>query len=234
MSIGPSKEAFSEMPGAPSFRPAHQEQAGYNRSPVSTHPTEAAMKRVLVPLAESFEEIEAITVIDVLRRAGIEVVAAGLHGADPIRASRGVVVLPDAPLDAVLDQHFDMIVLPGGMPGAAHLHGDPRIKTLLQTMEREGRQIAAICAAPWILADAGLLHGRKATSHPNFSEKTEAGGADYQEADVVVEGHLTTSRGPGTAMAFALVLVRKLAPEMLPKVLPGLVLSSELQARFGA
>ena len=102
------------------------------------------MARTLVPLAQGCEELEAVTVIDLLRRAGLEVVSAGLD-AQPVKASRGVVLQPDTTLDEVMAESFDMIVLPGGLPGADHLNQDPRIHTLLQAMNRNGKYTAAIC-----------------------------------------------------------------------------------------
>jgi 4-methyl-5(b-hydroxyethyl)-thiazole monophosphate biosynthesis len=167
-------------------------------------------KRVLVPLAEGFEELEAVTVIDLLRRAGIEVVTAGLEPG-PVRGSRGTVIVPDASLDQVLDQSFDMIVLPGGLPGADHLEADPRIRHLLQRMAAEGRYTAAICAAPKVLASAGLLDGRRATAYPGVLEALERPAVALRaEEPVVVDGKVVTSRGPGTAMDFALELIERL------------------------
>src|SRR5574340_1038288 len=128
------------------------------------------MPKVLVPLAQGCEEVEAVTIIDLLRRAGIEVVSAGLDG-QPVKASRGVVLLPDTTLDAALQQDFDMVVLPGGMPGMTHLRNAPGIIALLQQMAAAGKYTCAICAAPAVLADAGLLAGKSATSYPGFVDK---------------------------------------------------------------
>jgi 4-methyl-5(b-hydroxyethyl)-thiazole monophosphate biosynthesis len=168
------------------------------------------MARTLVPLAQGCEELEAITVIDLLRRAGLEVVSAGLD-AQPVKASRGVVLVPDTTLDEVLAESFDMIVLPGGLPGADHLNQDPRIHTLLQTMHQTGKHIAAICAAPKVLASAGLLQGRRATAYPGTLEKTGQAGIAIDSGAVVRDGTVITSRGPGTAMDFALELIEVLA-----------------------
>ncbi len=167
------------------------------------------MATVLVPLAQGCEELEAVTVIDLLRRAGITVVTAGLDGA-PVRASRGVVLVPDADLDAALRQDFDMVVLPGGLPGADNLNADHRIKDLLLRMARSGRFTAAICAAPKVLASAGLLEGRQATSFPGAIDASAIAGLSYREEPVVQDGKLITSRGPGTAMDFALHLIEVL------------------------
>lgn len=166
------------------------------------------MSKVLVPLAQGCEEIEAVTVIDILRRAGIEVVSAGLD-AQPVRASRGTVLVPDTTLDSALTQQFDMIVLPGGQPGTNNLKADARIIALLQHMAQQGKQVAAICAAPSVLASAGLLDGRRATSFPGALSGFAQ--VQLQTAAVVEDGHLVTSRGPGTAMDFALKLVERLA-----------------------
>jgi protein deglycase len=162
------------------------------------------VKRVLVPLAEGFEELEAVTIIDVLRRAGLEVVVASL-GSSPVTGSHGIRIAADTPLAALAEQEFDMIALPGGMPGADHLKKDPRITEIVQRLHENGRPVAAICAAPMVLASAGILDGRRATSYPGFladaSKTTVVGDA------VVVDRGVITSRGPGTALDFALALV---------------------------
>jgi 4-methyl-5(b-hydroxyethyl)-thiazole monophosphate biosynthesis len=168
------------------------------------------MSRVLVPLAEGCEELEAVTVIDLLRRAGIVVVTAGL-APGPVRASRGVVLVPDTTLDAVLDDDFDMIVLPGGLPGADHLNADPRIHALLQRAAAAGRYTAAICAAPKVLAGAGLLDGRQATAYPGVLDRLDLPRTEVLQRAVVTDGHVVTSRGPGTAMDFTLELIERLA-----------------------
>ncbi|MBF0147216.1 MAG: DJ-1/PfpI family protein [Magnetococcales bacterium] len=168
------------------------------------------MSKVLVPLAEGFEELEAVTIIDILRRAEIEVVVAGLKEG-PVRGSRRTVIIPDTTLDQVMDTAFDMIALPGGLPGSTNLNADPRIHRLLDRLSREGRMTAAICAAPLVLASAGLLKGRKGTSFPGALSGKLLEGVDYQETAVVVDGTVITSRGPGTALDFALKLVELLA-----------------------
>ena len=165
------------------------------------------MASVLVPLAQGCEELEAVTVVDLLRRAGVHVVTAGLDNA-PVRASRGVVLVADMTLDEALKQEYDMVVLPGGLPGADHLDGDPRIRGLLRTMADSGRYTAAICAAPKVLASTGLLEGKKVTSFPGVLDA--CAGLDYRSDPVVQDGRLITSRGPGTAMDFALTLIENL------------------------
>lgn len=168
------------------------------------------MARVLVPLAQGCEEVEAVTIIDLLRRAKIEVISAGLDD-QPVTASRGVRLIPDATLNEALRQEFDMVVLPGGMPGAVNLNNDPRIKTLLKDMAAKDKYVCAICAAPFVLGEAGLLAGKAATSYPGFVDKMDLPGTTYKDDPVVRDGKVITSRGPGTAMDFALELIETLA-----------------------
>lgn len=168
------------------------------------------MASVLVPLAQGCEELEAVTIVDLLRRAGIEVVTAGLDD-QPVRASRGTVLIPDTTLDTVAGRDFDMIVLPGGLPGADHLDRDPRLRALLTRTAAAGRYVAAICAAPKVLASAGLLANRRATSFPGVLDARAVAGLEYREEPVVQDGRIITSRGPGTAMDFALALIEALA-----------------------
>jgi protein deglycase len=168
------------------------------------------MARVIVPLAEGCEELEAVTIIDLLRRAGIEVVTAGLKPGI-VRASRGTQLMPDMTLDAALQEQYDMVVLPGGMPGAKHLKEDARVLALLKEMAGEGKYTAAICAAPTVLAEAGLLKGKKATSYPGFLDKMALPDTHYVTDAVVRDGKVLTSRGPGTAMDFALALIEALS-----------------------
>lgn len=168
------------------------------------------MARVLVPLAQGCEELEAVTIIDLLRRAGIEVITAGLDD-QPIKASRGVNLIPDTTLDNALQQEFDLIALPGGLPGADYLNQDERIQSLLKQMAGNDKYIAAICAAPKVLATAGLLENRRATSFPGTLEKLNLANTELDTNPVVQDGKIITSRGPGTAMDFALTLIENLA-----------------------
>jgi len=168
------------------------------------------MASVLVPLAQGCEELEAVTIVDLLRRAGIKVVTAGLDE-QPVHASRGLVLMPDMTLDAALENDYDMVVLPGGLPGADNLENDTRMIDLLRQMAVEEKYTAAICAAPKVLAHAGLLDGKRATSFPGVLDFKRVNGLDYQEQPVVIDGKVITSRGPGTAMDFALVLIETLA-----------------------
>ncbi len=184
------------------------------------------MKKVLVLLAEGFEELEAVTVIDLLRRAGFEVIACGLgdDGA-PVRASRGVVLVPDTVLAAVEEKgkEFDLVVLPGGQPGSDNLRADGRVLDLLRKQHGEGRMVAAICAAPMVLAAAGILDGERATSYPGCLESMNLAATELSSDPVVVSGRIVTSRGPGTAMDFALALIELLGgKELRGKVEGGL------------
>ena len=168
------------------------------------------MASVLVPLAQGCEELEAITVVDLLRRAGIDVVTAGLDDR-PVRASRGSVLLADMNLEQALQGDYDMVVLPGGLPGADHLDNDERVHDLLKSMAGSGGYTAAICAAPKVLARAGLLQGKRATSYPGAFAPESVPGLEYVDQAVVTDGKVITSRGPGTAMDFALELIETLA-----------------------
>jgi len=166
------------------------------------------MPSVLLPLANGSEDLEAITVLNILRRAGIEAISASLDG-QPIRGSRGTMLIPDTSLEEALKHRFDMVVLPGGQPGTNNLKADTRIIKLLQDMASDGRYVCAICAAPSILATAGLLDGKRATSFPGALNAFPR--VSQQPQAVVEDGKLITSRGPGTAMDFALTLVERLS-----------------------
>lgn len=170
------------------------------------------MASVLVPLASGCEELEAVTVIDLLVRAGVDVVSAGLQKG-PVTCSRGVVIIPDMELDTALEREYDMVVLPGGLPGADHLNNDPRIQDLIKRMYSTDRYVAAICAAPKVLASAGLLEHKRATSFPGVLDNLKIEGLDYRQSSVVADGRIITSRGPGTAMDFALYLIELLVGE---------------------
>ena len=165
-----------------------------------------------MPLAPGFEEIEAITVIDILRRAGVEVVVAGTQRG-PIEASRRTRHIPDCTLDDVRAEDFDMIVLPGGQPGATNLRQDARIKRIIETLQKSDRHVAAICAAPGVLAAYGVLQGRAATSHPTVRGEVAAGAREFSDQRVVIDGPVVTSQAAGTAMEFAFALVRILCGE---------------------
>ncbi|MEO5367069.1 MAG: DJ-1/PfpI family protein [Magnetococcus sp. WYHC-3] len=164
------------------------------------------MPRVLIPLAQGFEELEAVTLIDLLRRARMEVVVAGLVPG-PVTGSRHTVLLPDTTLEAVRNEDFDLIVLPGGLPGATHLEADERLAAMLCGHARQGKTLGAICAAPRVLLVNGLLAGRRATAYPGTLDADTSAQVMLSDEAVVVDGPIVTSRGPGTAMDFALTLI---------------------------
>jgi 4-methyl-5(b-hydroxyethyl)-thiazole monophosphate biosynthesis len=181
----------------------------YNLPGAGTGPSaeEARMKSVLVLFAEGSEELEAITIVNILRRAGVAVTLAGLADG-PLRGSRGVMLLPDCTLDTALHDDFDMVVLPGGQPGTNNLKADMRVAELVRRMAQQERYLAAICAAPAVLASAGLLDGKQATGFPGALTPYQK--VKQQHAAIVEDGRLITSRGPGTAMDFALTLAERL------------------------
>ena len=165
-------------------------------------------KKVGVFLAPGFEEIETITVVDILRRAGIDALLVGTV-MEPIEGSRGVRVVPDMSIDQFDQTTCDMIVLPGGMEGTKNLKKNPRVMQALEDAIREKKWISAICAAPSLITHH--LAGKRATSHPCISPLMS--GTDYQDESVVIDDRFITSRSPGTAMRFAFALVRVLAGE---------------------
>lgn len=165
--------------------------------------------KALIPLAPGCEELEAVTIIDLLRRAQIEVVTAGL-AAGPVTGSRGTTLIPDTTLAEALTREFDLLVLPGGQPGATHLENDARVVHLVQDMAARGKYVAAICAAPKVLAVAGVLDGKRAACFRDAIDPKKFPRVRVEVRPVVVDGNIVTSRGPGTAMDFALELIRLL------------------------
>jgi len=166
------------------------------------------MKRVLVPLADGFEEMEGIIIIDILRRAGIEVVTAGLHSGE-IVAARNTRHIADKNLKEIEGENFDMIVLPGGGPGAKNLEKDFTLKKILLGMHEKGKPLAAICAAPNVLRNHGIIKGDD--PYTQFPTTVDGGkGGKYINARVVHTKNITTSVGPGSAFEFALDLVDQL------------------------
>ena len=163
------------------------------------------MPKVAVILANGFEEIEALTGVDVLRRANITCRMVGFE--DTVTGSHAIQVQADRVFDGNLSE-YDMIVLPGGMPGSAHLRDNEQLITELQKFEKIGKKVAAICAAPIALNQAGLLEGRNFTCYDGVQEQIADG--HYSKETVVVDGNVITSRGPATALAFAYHLVETL------------------------
>ncbi len=162
------------------------------------------MVKALVPLANGVEEMEAVIIIDVLRRAGWSVTTAGLQ-AGPVTASRQVRLVPDGTWDEVNPAEYDWIVIPGGAPGTRELIADDRVIAALQAHARAGRWLGAVCAGPTVLHTAGLLDGKRVTSHPAVADRLDT--ADRCDDPVVIDGQLVTSQGPGTSFDFALTIV---------------------------
>lgn len=179
------------------------------------------MTQVLILLAEGFEELEAVTVINILRRGGVSVTSVSLQPG-PVRGARGMVILADSEIDAQSVEPYDLLVLPGGQPGTRNLHADPRVHALLEQARAAGQLIAAICAAPSILADYGFLQGKRATGYPGTLAQRP--GVTLTDDAVVVDGNIITARGPGAAMDFALTLLDMLeGPETRQRVEQALV-----------
>ena len=178
------------------------------------------MSKVNVYLADGFEEVEGLTVVDLLRRAGIETDMVSIMGRKEITGARKIPVLADKLFEEQDDS--DVIVLPGGMPGTIHLGEDETVNRVIKEFATAGKLVAAICAAPSVLGQAGILEGKKATCHPGFEEKLT--GADCKLDPVVCDGNIITSRGMGTAIPFALEIVRYFKDDAaVEKVKGGLV-----------
>ncbi len=165
-------------------------------------------QRVLVPLAPGFEEIEAVAIVDVLRRAGIEVVVAGLD-ARTVVGAHAIAIGTDTTLDQVELDGFDAIALPGGMPGTLNLMRDARVLDAVRSLHRRGKLTAAVCAAPMVLAEAGVLSGVEVTAYPSARDQLKDARV-VATPRVVHSGNVCTSQGPGTAIEFALGLVERL------------------------
>lgn len=165
------------------------------------------MKKILVPLATGFEEIEAVTVVDILRRAGARVVTAGLEQRN-VTGSHGIQLVADCVLAEAAGERWDLIVLPGGGPGTERLAADARVLALLHEQTSAGRPAAAICAAPFVLQQAGVTAGRQITIHPAWAERITT--ATVANTPVQTDGTLVTGRSAGAALEFAFALVRLL------------------------
>lgn len=166
------------------------------------------MKKAIVFLADGFEEIEGLTVVDLLRRAGIQVVTASIKTEKEINGAHGIQVFADETVENVDFSTADMVVLPGGMPGTLNLGNCKKVTETVMEFFKQGKEVAAICAAPSVLGDLGILKGKKATCYPGFEERLT--GAEVSLEEVVSDGNVTTSRGLGTAIPFALKLIEKL------------------------
>lgn len=175
------------------------------------------MKKVYVFFANGFEEIEGLTVVDILRRAGVETVMVSIHEDLMVTGAHQIAVRADVRFTEVDFLDADMLVLPGGMPGTRYLGAHEGLKELLLKADKEKKGLAAICAAPSVLGDLGLLQGKTAVCYPGFEERLR--GAVIGTHTFETDGHITTSRGMGTAIDFALELTRRLCGEEQAKTL---------------
>ena len=162
------------------------------------------MAKVAVILANGFEEIEALTVVDVLRRANISCDMVGFE--EQVTGSHGIQVKANRVFDGDLSD-YDLVVLPGGMPGSAHLRDNPALISEIQAFDQAGKKIAAICAAPMVLGKHGILKGHRATCYPGFEHELE--GAEHVNDLVVEDGHIITAKGPRAAVDFAFAIASR-------------------------
>jgi 4-methyl-5(b-hydroxyethyl)-thiazole monophosphate biosynthesis len=175
------------------------------------------MSVVLVPLASGFEEIEAVSIIDVLRRAGIEVIAASVDADGEVCGANGITIKTDKKISEISADMIDMIVLPGGWGGTKILAQDEEVQSLIKEMDAKGKQIGAICAAPFALNQAGVLK-EKFTCYPSVEEQIKNSGYDSNKK-VIKDQNILTSRGPATAICFGLEIVKLLEGEAMMQTL---------------
>ena len=179
------------------------------------------MTKALVPLTDGTEEMEAVIVIDTLRRAKWEVVAAGMKKG-VITASRGVKIVPDVAFDEIDPAAFDLIVVPGGAKGVANLLKEERLHEAIRRLHAAGKIVAAVCAGPLVLQRAGVLDGRRVTCHPDNASKITM--AKWVNEPVVIDGNVITSQGAGTCLQFSLAIISKVdGPEKAKAVGRGMV-----------
>lgn len=169
------------------------------------------MAKVYLFLADGFEEIEGLTVVDILRRANIETIMVSVTGKEYVTGSHQITVKADAVFEANDFSDGDMLVLPGGMPGTKNLSEHQGLDRLLRQFQEKGKKLSAVCAAPSVLGSKGLLKGKEATCYPGFEEALL--GAQVKNEAVVADGNIITSRGMGTSIDFALSIVKSLAGE---------------------
>lgn len=186
------------------------------------------MAKALVFLASGFEEIETVTVVDVLRRAGVDVTVAGLKP-NVTEGKHGMRIVPDKSIDDVKVEDFDAIIVPGGNPGYKNLRKNQRVINIIKKAFGSNKLVAAICAGPTVLSDAGILKGKACTIYPGMDEELEAGGGNPKQDIVVVDGNIITSRGPATALPFALKLAEKLAGKQVAEAVSKKTLANVLR-----
>lgn len=179
---------------------------------------------IYVHIAEGTEEIEFITILDILRRSSMNAASVSITGNREVTGSHGITVTADMTYDEADYDSCDMIVLPGGMPGTLNLMAHEGLMDRIREFDAAGKRVSAICAAPMVLAEAGILKGRSATIYPGMEDRLK--GASYVDERVVIDGNLVTSKGPGTAMEFALALAEVSGEyEAAERVRKGLVMA---------
>ena len=186
------------------------------------------MAKALVFLATGFEEIETVTIVDVLRRAGVDVTVAGLSS-NVVEGVHAIKIVPDKPIDDVKVNDFDAVIVPGGNPGYKNLRNDPRVIDIVKEAFKSNKIVAAICAGPAVLSDAGILEGKDCTIYPGMEDELEKGGGNPKQDMVVVDGNIITSRGPATALPFALKLAEKLAGKQVAEAVSKKTLANILR-----
>ena len=176
------------------------------------------MTSAIIFLASGFEEIEAVTIIDVLRRSNIKVVVAGLIS-NEVEGAHSIKIIPDINIDKIDLNNFDAVILPGGSPGYKNLKKNKKVMEIIKEAFTKNKLIAAICAAPAVLSEAGILKGKKCTIYPGMENELEKGGGIPQKSWIVEDENIITSQGPATALPFAIKLVEKLANKETAKIL---------------
>jgi 4-methyl-5(b-hydroxyethyl)-thiazole monophosphate biosynthesis len=186
------------------------------------------LAKALVFLASGFEEIETVTIVDVLRRAGIDVTVAGLTP-NVIEGKHGMRIVPDKSIDDVSVDDFDAVAVPGGNPGYKNLRKDPRVINIIKKAFNSNKLVAAICAGPTVLSDAGILKGKACTIYPGMEDELRKGRGKPKQDMIVVDGNIITSRGPATALPFALKLAEKLAGKQVAEAVSKKMLANILR-----
>jgi len=184
----------------------------------------------LVFLAPGFEEIETSTIVDVLRRADVEVTVASLSEG-PVEGAREMKFIPDKSTGGVDVMDFDAVVCPGGAPGYENLRKDQRVIDMIRRAFDSNKLVAAVCASPAVLSDAGVLEGKACTIYPGMEDELKKGGGKPKDGIVVVDGNVITSKGPATALPFALKVVEKLVGKDVAEEVRKRILADMLKTR---
>jgi len=181
--------------------------------------------KALVFLATGFEEIEAVTIVDILRRGNIKVTTAGLTP-NPIEGAHKLKIFSDKSVDEISGQEFDAIICPGGAPGYKNFRKDSRVIRIIKNAYDQNKVVAAICAAPAVLSDAEILENKKCTIYPGTEDELIKGKGTPKSEKVVVDGNIITSKGPATALEFALKIVEVLAGKQVADAVKRKVLAN--------